>query len=107
VKIVSIIALALGALPLLVYPFVLLADVMSLAAPKSGKHSTLLSVVSRAFLWTSLAYPIVYMLCVSQARLMLKKTHEEAALVFSVVRLGYLALIVVLFFAWMSVEKRG
>ena len=106
-KIVSIIALALGGVPLLIYPFVLLADVMSLAAPKSGKHSTLLTVVSRAFLWTSLAYPIVYMLCVSQTRLMLKKMQEEAALGFSVVPLGYLVLVVVLFFAWMSIEKRG
>jgi hypothetical protein len=106
VKTISIIAIVLGGLPLLVYPFVLLADVMSLAGEQSGKR-TLLTVVARAFLWTSLAYPVVYLPCLSQARSLFKKMHEEAALGFCVAPLGYLIIVVVLFFAWSNVSKKS
>ena len=106
-KTFSIIALVLGGLPLLAYPFVLLADVMSLAATQTGKDSSTLMMVARAFQWTSLAYPVVYLPCVAIACILLKKACEKAALGFSLAPLGYLVVVVALFFAWMSVEKRS
>jgi len=106
-KTASIIALVIGALPLVAYPFVLLADVMSLAAQQSGKDPALLTIFSRAFQWTSLAYPVVYVPCAVVALVMLKKMHEKAALGFSLAPMVYVGIVIVLFFAWMNVDKQG
>jgi hypothetical protein len=45
-------------IPLVVYPFILLANVMSLAAYKSGEESIFLLIVSKTFLILSTLYPI-------------------------------------------------
>lgn len=48
------------ALPLLIYPFVFIASIMSLAGGLTGEESFLLIVSAQLFLWTSLCYPLVY-----------------------------------------------
>ena len=52
--------LVLGGLPLLAYPMVLLAGVMSLAAEQRGNPPVLLVIFSQMFLWCSLIHPLVY-----------------------------------------------
>ncbi|WP_216327589.1 hypothetical protein [Deinococcus aestuarii] len=51
----------LGALPLLAYPLVLPASLMTLGTPDPNSPPAVLSVVKQAFCWGSLAYPLVYL----------------------------------------------
>jgi hypothetical protein len=56
--------LALGAVALLIYPFCLLANVMSLAAmdaPATRVADPLPRLALRGFLWGSTIYPVVYL----------------------------------------------
>jgi hypothetical protein len=48
---------------LFLYPFVLLADLMSLAGESSGRVSMMQTVVMYAFIFGTLAYPVVYLIC--------------------------------------------
>jgi len=63
--IVEIFLWVILAIPLILYPFILLAGVMSLGAEsKPGDKIPLLKNVARlTFLWGSLAYPVVYYFC--------------------------------------------
>jgi hypothetical protein len=71
VKIITYICLILGGAPLLVYPFVLLANVMSLAAEPTGNKKTFADIAFKGFLWSSTLYPVVFVpLCMSAIRLM-------------------------------------
>lgn len=51
----------LGGLPLAVYPFCLLANVMSLAGHQEQPLSPLVVATTYAFLWSSTLYPVVYL----------------------------------------------
>jgi len=92
--------LVVGGLPLVVYPFVLLADVMSLAGERSGKDPLLLTVVARSFQLGSLVYPLVYVPCLVAAVRRLMAHDPHAAAVFSAIPIGLLALLAILFCAW-------
>ncbi len=96
--------LLLGAVPLLIYPFVLLAGVMSLAAGRTGNEPVLLMVVGYSFLLGSIAYPAVYVICtvlafVKESKNRTMPTYCAAA------PLVYLLVIVALFFATAALEK--
>ena len=64
VKTPTPVSLRLGWVALwIIYPFVLLADMMSLAGQPSGNASAMQIVAAKAFLWGTLAYPIVLLIC--------------------------------------------
>lgn len=52
--------LALAAIPLAIYPGVLMAGIMGLAAPPNPHANPLVVAVAKAFLYSSLLYPIGY-----------------------------------------------
>jgi hypothetical protein len=96
----AIVLLVLGALPFLIYPFVVLAGVMSLAGHSSGKEPIILVIVANSFLLGSLAYPLVYLPALVFAGARLAAGERKAALVGSIVPLAFLVLLGVLFALW-------
>ncbi|MDO5610284.1 MAG: hypothetical protein Q4G62_05840 [Pseudomonadota bacterium] len=97
---VSYLLLALGSLPLLVYPFVLLAGVMSLAGHRSDDTPLLLIVITYAFLVSSIAYPAIYLWGLIMAVKNLGRGRSKAAVVMSAAPLWYLLAVIVLYFVW-------
>lgn len=97
------ILLIVGGVPLLIYPFILLANVMSLAGTKSSTPVPLMqTLIANAFLWSSTLYPLVYIGCGIAAIVCASGGHSAAAFKLSVVPLLYVVLCVLLMFAWMS-----
>ena len=92
-KVLGTIALFLGGLLLLLYPFVLLADVMGLAGFKSGAPLTLEVVTIYIFYLGTLAYPVIYLPSLIITMVMRAKDKELAGLVFSILPLIYLLII--------------
>ena len=92
--------LVLGFLPLLIYPGVLLAGIMGLAAPRTGHEPQLMIILFNAFLVGSLAYPVVYCPCawISES-LNEKSKSERLAEALSFVPLVYLSVVSLLFLA--------
>ena len=84
--------MVLCATPLAIYPGVFLAAVMALASPPSPNANPLTVAVAKAFCWTSLLYPIVYMAGVAVSR--------RSAVTGAAIAVGNLLLCVVLFAAW-------
>ena len=62
VKPLAVIALVLTGLPLLIYPFVLLANIMSLAGHRSPDTSLWMTFISSTFLILSSFYPLPYLI---------------------------------------------
>lgn len=52
--------LVIGAIPLIAYPFIMLASLMGLAGRSTVKVPMLCIVMNAFFLWGTLAYPLVY-----------------------------------------------
>lgn len=99
--ILAFIILGIFAIPLLAYPAVLLAGVMGLGGYRSGNESALLILVSRSFLLGTLAYPIVYSICVKAAW----NAADPEVLAWGLSPAAYLALLWLLFGAWRRLEK--
>jgi hypothetical protein len=103
--------------PLLIYPAVLLANVMSCArhrpsepvpsaqllAPSAQLHALL----ELLFLRTSTLYPLVYVYCARQATACARKDDPKNAMRFSLVPLLYLCLVAVLFFGAIYTESQS
>jgi hypothetical protein len=96
--------LVLGALPLVVYPFVLLANIMGIAAPRSGNESLVLVLISYAFYIATTVYPLVYLFCVASA-IVAARRQSRTALGFAFAPIGYLLLLVGLGVIWSFAEK--
>jgi hypothetical protein len=93
-KIVGTIVLFLGGMLLLLYPFVLLADVMGLAGHNPDVPLKFVDIVMIACLYYgTLAYPIVYLPCLILAIIMRAKSKDVATFVFSILPLVYLIVI--------------
>ena len=99
-KIVSWLLLLVAALPLLIYPFVLLANIMALAGHRSGDEPIILLLPGFAFVLGTTAYPLVYILCVVAAIAYMKKARGAAAVACSTAPLAYLALMAGLAALW-------
>lgn len=101
-------ALVLAGLLLLLYPFVLMADVMGLAAIKPGTPWTWDLVFALCLYWGTLIYPVVYVVCLILVVIMRVKEKEEAIFIFSVMPLFYLIVIIgiPLTLAWMAGEGK-
>lgn len=92
----SIVLLVIGGIPLLIYPFVLIANAMQLAAfGASGneKMSVYLAIIVLLFLALSTAYPLTYILCCCH-----KKRKENIYI--SVAPILHLAIIVLVGYLW-------
>ncbi len=97
------ILLMIGAAPLLIYPFVLLANVMSMAAtrvPSQPAVPLLQSLTCNAFLWSSTLYPIVYALCAIAAVISSRSGGGTTVWVLAAGPLAYLVLCMLLLVAW-------
>lgn len=99
-KLAAIGSLVLGALPLLIYPFVLLANVMSFAGTPTGQETNGQWLVSRAFLFGTTLYPIIYLVFAVIGIVNLVRKKSRAALNTSLVPLIYLAFLAVVFAVW-------
>lgn len=96
------ILLIVGALPLLIYPFILLANVMSLAGTKSSTPVPMTQwLAAKAFLWSSTLYPVVYLGCLIVAITCARSGDGSKALLFAIAPLAYFGLCILLMFAWM------
>jgi len=87
----------LGFIPLLIWPAVLGAGIMGLAAPRTGHEPKLMVILSTAFLVGSMAYPLVYRPCALFSESMDQKS-ERLALALSVAPLVYLFAMALLLF---------
>lgn len=98
------ISLIIGGLPLLAYPAVALAGIMSLAGERMGHEAALLETVRTSFLIGTLVYPLVYILCAIAAVWVNKK---DAAFAFkvSVVPLVFISILAVLCLGWFQLES--
>jgi hypothetical protein len=91
----SLLFLIIGAVPLLVYPFVIIANIMQLAAGPSGEENILLIVIVKLFIVCTSTYLLTYLIClVSYIR---KKSRR---LLFSLIPLIHLAIAWLLFILW-------
>jgi hypothetical protein len=88
--------IVLGFIPLLIWPAVFLADIMGLAAPRTGHEPQLTITLFTAFLVGSMAYPLVYCPCALVSESIDQKS-KRLALALSVVPLVYLFVVVLLF----------
>ena len=93
----------LGALPLLIYPFVAVASLMSLAGHTTGREPVMLMAVARRFQITSLLYPVVY-LCALITALAIRKRKEVMAARIALIPLLYIALEIPLFTGWIVLD---
>ena len=89
--------LLLGGLPLLSYPFVVLASLMGLASPTTIKVHWFYRLMNKSFLWGTLAYPLVYIPCYWLAR----GDNGSLSLCYAALPLLYLA-VLYLCFRWMD-----
>ena len=87
----------LSGLPLIVYPAVLMASVMSLAGGVSGEEQLYLVVIVYGFLIGSLLYPLVYIGTLI-AYFIMKDTERKA--LFVKIPFIYLGLCIVLLTLW-------
>lgn len=97
------ILLIVGAAPLLIYPFILLANVMSLAGTKSSTPVPFLqNLAATSFLWVSTLYPVAYAICAIAAVACSRSGNGSMALTLSAAPLAYLGLCVLLFMGWIA-----
>ncbi|AIQ53434.1 hypothetical protein R70331_19105 [Paenibacillus sp. FSL R7-0331] len=52
-----------GAIPLFIYPFVLLANIMSLAGSWTGEEESILKAIVLLFITLTSSYPLTYIIC--------------------------------------------
>lgn len=60
---INTIFIVLGGIPLLIYPVVILADIMTLAAESSGDESWYFKLIVRLFLILNSSYLLTYICC--------------------------------------------
>ncbi|MFT3870203.1 MAG: hypothetical protein QM715_17275 [Nibricoccus sp.] len=101
---VSIASLVFAGLPLVIYPVVALADIMSLAGQSSGAESVMLSVVATTCQIGSLLYPAVYFLCLALYRKKMKQDEQKSAFWFSLTPMAVLLFLFAMFYLWSRVD---
>ncbi len=105
-QIISAVLQVLGALPLAVYPVVLIANIMSAAAKPNPNAPRRLRAVVRTFLVGSTTYPVVFLLCLFAARRALGRGEMERGLAFSSLPLVEIAALCGLLALWQRLEKK-
>lgn len=94
--ITSTILFIIGGVPLLIYPFVLLANMMSLAGPWTGEHVVLIIVVL-LFIAVSSAYPLTYFLCLGYFK-------RSKKIIISLVPILHIVVTILLGLLWGAIE---
>src|SRR5688572_5907060 len=93
--------LAIGGAPLIIYPVVLVAHIMSLGGePPKHPAPLALRLSSQGFLWGSTVYPIVYFCCAVPA-IYHRRAKPRFALNMATLPLLYLTVLAALFCGWM------
>ncbi len=87
----------LEGLPLLIYPFVLLANLMALAAHRTGNESVFLITIVFLFISMSSAYPLSYLYAINHYRIS-RNTHVNKWILF--IPLFHIIIVVLLGFLW-------
>jgi hypothetical protein len=100
----SLLLLTISGLPLLAYPFILLAGVMSLAGERTDNEPTGLVMVALAFLIGSLAYPFCYIPCLIATRNAAKNQNIGKEKRYAQLPMIYLIGLVGLMFLWLQLE---
>ncbi|MEM1270501.1 MAG: hypothetical protein AAGI08_10685 [Bacteroidota bacterium] len=103
-KLIAIICLVVGALPLPVYPGLLVANIMGFAATGQGSAPLLLQIAAKGFFLTSTLYPAAFLVGLVLALWHGRKDNLRAMLISSVIPLIYLAVVLFLFILWVSAE---
>lgn len=86
------ICLALGFVPVIIYPWILIVNLMTVDAS--------LPFPFKAFFWTSLAYPVVYTYCAAVAIIYYANRGKyEVGVRIAIVPLLYLVLVIA-FYCW-------
>lgn len=88
-KVLAAALLVVGSLPLLVWPFILLPNVMALGAVQQNGEEP--ERAMGLLLWGSLAYPLVYLLLAVPAIFFLIEGKVIASLIFALCLFGYLS----------------
>ena len=92
--------------PLIVYPFILLANVMSLAgSPSSSPVSPALRLASQAFLWSATLYPIAYVYSLQKCIQLSRDGKFSSARRVSQIPLFYLLVVAILLWAWQRADQ--
>ena len=98
--------LVVGGLPLLIYPFILMANIMSIAGHRSTPPPPILQqLAAHAFLWGSTLYPIVYLGFASAAIAASRRGKSDKAVNMSLLPLVYLILVVAAACAWVATSS--
>jgi len=98
--------LILAGLPLLIYPFLLLANIMSLAAETPREPIPFaLRLCSLGFLLSSTFYPLAYGGCIVKIITLVVAAEHKQALRWSFVPLLYLAIVAMFFCGWMLTSQ--
>ena len=92
-----------GGLPLLGYPVLALVAVMGLSSPSADSGPLVLTLISKAFLYGGLLYPVVYLGCVITA--FARRAEMAAAPFLAAVPLLYLAGLLALLGLWAVAER--
>ena len=96
---VILLFVALG-LSFVIYPFVAVADLMSLAGYRTGRESDSLLFASRTFLYGSLAYPIILIPCLMMGTLFAVLRKIRTSIAMFIAPLVYVALLSIAFLMW-------
>lgn len=97
--VISTFLFVIAGVPLLLYPFVLIANVMSLAAEPTGQPAPLvLTIICYAFLAASSSYPATYIVSLIIYR-------QRKRLLYAFAPLVHIAVVVLLHLLWGAVEK--
>jgi hypothetical protein len=98
--------LFLGAIPLLIYPFLMIANVMSLAAERPHNPVPLvLWLSSQGFLWSSTLYPVVFLGCAIMSLVQSHCRDDRTAERYALLPLLYLSGVVALFLLWLAISE--
>lgn len=99
-KLISTIFFVIGGIPLCIYPFVIVANLMSIAGVWPAQVSILLIIVFCLFLLASSAYPITYIICI----LRFKKGDKNTLL--SIIPLFHILATIGLGLLWSLLETK-
>jgi mannitol-specific phosphotransferase system IIBC component len=91
----------LGGIPLLLYPFVLLADIMSIAGERTGNENVFLIIIVGLFLFLSSSYPISYSVC-----LVLYLKNKNRCIWAPIFPLIHVVVVVLVGYLWAFLEKQ-
>jgi hypothetical protein len=100
VRIATFIALLVGGLPLLAYPAVLLAGVMSLAGHRTGNEPSMRMAVASVCLIGSLIYPLIYGPCLVAAVATVRRANGRFSCGLSIAPIVYLVVLCACFVVW-------